>query len=35
MNIMGYDFIVNNNYAYTGIVYTNFLGMIYWNELSG
>jgi len=26
MNIMGYNFIVNNNYAYTGIVYTDFFG---------
>ncbi len=26
MNILGYRFIVNNNYAYTGIVYVNFYG---------
>lgn len=26
MNIMGYNFIVNKNYAYTGIVYVNHYG---------
>ncbi len=26
MNIMGYNYIVSQNYAYTGIVYTDFYG---------
>lgn len=26
MNIMSYNYIVGNNFAYTGIVYTSFIG---------